>query len=128
MGAKLNMHVENSRHLGPVFEVTKSRITKAIGRFPGLRQRLRITIGYDGETFAKQMQTADMLFSWAFDTAVIAKGAAPRLKWVHAHGAGINHLLPLDWLPANVTLTSRRGIPGEKAGEYTAMELLMMNN
>jgi glyoxylate/hydroxypyruvate reductase A len=128
MDAKLHMHVENSRHLGPVFEANKSRVTEAIGRFPGLRERLRITIGYDGETFAKHMKTADMLFSWNFDTTVIAKGGAPRLKWVHAHGAGVNHLLPLDWLPENVTLTNSRGIHGEKADEYTAMALLMMNN
>jgi phosphoglycerate dehydrogenase-like enzyme len=128
MGAKLHMHVENSRRLGPVFEVNKSRITEVIGRFPGLSQRLRITLGYDGETFPKQMQTADMLFGWNFDTTVIANGGAPRLKWLHVHGAGINHLLPLDWLPRNVTLTNSRGIHGEKADEYTAMALLMMNN
>lgn len=128
MGAKLHMHVETNRHLGPVFEASKSRITEAIGRFPGLRQHLRITIGYDGETFPKQMQTADTLFGWNFDTTVIANGGAPRLKWLHVHGAGINHLLPLDWLPQNVTLTNSRGIHGEKADEYTAMALLMLNN
>jgi phosphoglycerate dehydrogenase-like enzyme len=128
MGAKLHMHFENTRHLGPVFEVSKSRITEAIGRFPGLRQRLRITNGYDGETFSQQMQTADMLFGWNFDTTAIANGAAPRLRWLHVHGAGINHLLPLDWLPPNVTLTNSRGVHGEKADEYTAMALLMMNN
>ena len=65
------MHVENSRHLGPVFEANKSRIAEAIRRFPGLRRRLTITIGYDGDTFAKQMKTADVLFSWDFDTSVI---------------------------------------------------------
>ena len=28
---------------------------------------------------------------------------APNLKWVHIIGAGIEPLLPLDWLPADVT-------------------------
>jgi glyoxylate/hydroxypyruvate reductase A len=128
MDTKLHLHVENSRHLGPVFEASKSRVAEAIHRFPGLRKRLTITVGYDGKTFAKRIKTADMLFGWEFDTTVIARGGAPRLKWIHVHGAGINHLLPLDWLPSNVTLTNSRGIHAEKADEYTAMALLMLNN
>ncbi len=59
---------------------------------------------------------------------LIARGEAPKLRWVHAHGAGINHLLPLDWLPRRAVLTNSRGIHAEKADEYTIMALLMLNN
>jgi glyoxylate/hydroxypyruvate reductase len=128
MRAKLHMHFENASDLGPVFDVNESRIAKAIRHFPGLRRHLKITLGVDGKTFADQMKTADILFGWTFDRALIENGGAPALKWLHVHGAGINHLLPLDWLPEHVTLTNSRGIHGEKADEYTAMALLMMNN
>ena len=53
---------------------------------------------------------------------------APRLRWIHIIGAGIEHLLPLDWLPAGVTLTNNRGVHAEKAGQYGLMALLMLNN
>ena len=55
------------------------------------------------------------------------KGAPP-LRWVHAHGAGINHLMPLDWLPRGAVLTNSRGVHGEKADEYALMAILMLNN
>ena len=128
MSKAVHLHVENNRVLGPVFEASRQRVAQALAHYPGLGDRLRITIGYDGEVFAKHMKTADALFGWNFDRATIARGGAPRLKWVHAHGAGINHLLPLDWLPTRATLTNSRGIHAEKADEYTAMALLMLNN
>ena len=128
MSTAFHLHVENNRGMGPVFEASPERMSAALSRYPGLRDRLRITIGYDGDVFSEKMKTADALFGWSFDRAVIAEGGAPRLKWVHAHGAGINHLLPLDWLPKRTTLTNSRGIHGEKADEYTAMALLMLNN
>jgi glyoxylate/hydroxypyruvate reductase len=128
MSTKLHLHIENNREMGPVFEATAERVATALKNYPGLKKRLRITMGMDGDVFAREMQTADALFSWKFDTGLIAGGGAPKLKWIHAHGAGINHLLPLDWLPKQTSLTNSRGIHGEKADEYTAMALLMMNN
>ena len=52
---------------------------------------------------------------------------APALKWVHIIGAGIEPLLPLDWLPADVTLTNNSGVHAEKAVESATMVLLMLN-
>jgi glyoxylate/hydroxypyruvate reductase A len=128
MSKSLHLHIENNRDMGPVFEASRRRISQALKQHPGLGDRLKITVGYDGDIFAKAMRTADALFSWNFDRALIAAGGAPKLKWIHAHGAGVNHLLPLDWLPKQTTLTNSRGIHGEKADEYTAMALLMLNN
>lgn len=53
--------------------------------------------------------------------------AAPHLSWIHIIGAGIEPLLPLDWLPADVTLTNNSGVHFEKAAESAAMVLLMLN-
>jgi glyoxylate/hydroxypyruvate reductase len=54
-----------------------------------------VTIGHDGDVYARAMRTAHVLFGWRFDRAGLAE-KAPNLRWVHARGAGINHLMPLD--------------------------------
>lgn len=128
MSQPLHLHIDNRSALGPVFQATPERVEAALAKRPDVRERLNITIGTDGAEFARAMQTADILFGWQFDRDLIARGEAPRLRWVHAHGAGINHLLPLDWLPKRAALTNSRGIHAEKADEYTVMALLMLNN
>ncbi|MBS0224063.1 MAG: D-2-hydroxyacid dehydrogenase [Proteobacteria bacterium] len=124
---RLHLHIENLSALGEVFEASRARVQAALAEYPRLKGRVRVTIGYDGKTFARNMRTADALFGWRFDRERLAE-TAPRLKWVHAHGAGVNHLMPLDWLPRGAVLTNSRGVHGEKADEYTLMALLMLNN
>jgi phosphoglycerate dehydrogenase-like enzyme len=68
-----------------------------------------------------------VLFGWDFDRKNLVK-RAPNLKWVHAHGAGVNHLLPLDWLPKGAVLTNSRGVHGDRASEYAIMAVLALNN
>jgi phosphoglycerate dehydrogenase-like enzyme len=53
--------------------------------------------------------------------------AAPRLRWIHIIGAGIEPLLPLDWLPAGLVLTNNSGVHAEKIREAATMALLMLN-
>jgi phosphoglycerate dehydrogenase-like enzyme len=53
--------------------------------------------------------------------------AAPRLRWIHIIGAGIEPLLPLDWLPDHTVLTNNSGIHAEKIRESATMMLLALN-
>jgi phosphoglycerate dehydrogenase-like enzyme len=53
--------------------------------------------------------------------------AAPRLRWIHIIGAGIEPLLPLAWLPAGLVLTNNSGVHAEKIREAATMALLMLN-
>ena len=123
----IHLHIENLRSIGDVFEVTPTRVAAALAAHPRLKRKVRITIGYDSEIFPQAMRTADVLFGWRFNRENLAE-TAPRLKWVHAHGAGVNHMMPLDWLPPGAVLTNSRGVHGPKADEYTLMALLMLNN
>lgn len=125
--AKLHLHIENMSALGEVFEATPARVEAALARHPSLRRKVEITIGRDGDIFEREMPTADVLFGWQFDRANL-EALAPRLRWVHAHGAGVSHLMPLDWLPKGAVLTNSRGVHGPKADEYTIMAILMLNN
>ena len=88
---------------------------------------MKVTIGYDGDVYERALRTADVLFGWSFDRSNLPQ-RAPRLKWVHVHGAGVNHLLPLDWLPERAVLTNSRGVHGAKASEYAMMAVLALNN
>jgi glyoxylate/hydroxypyruvate reductase len=122
-----HLHVENVGELGPVFEATPERVEAALARHPGLVGKVRITIGYDGDIIERALPTADAVFAWDFDRRDLAR-RAPRLRWVHAHGAGVSHLMPLDWLPRGAVLTNSRGIHAERAEEYAVMALLALNN
>ena len=55
------------------------------------------------------------------------ENAAPKLRWIHITGAGIEPLLPLQWLPRHVALTNSSGVHVEKIRESAAMMLLMLN-
>ena len=126
-GRPIHLHIENTRALGDVFEVTRKRLREALQRHPDVAERLKVTIGYDGDIYDRALRTADVLFGWSFDRRDLAR-RAPGLRWVHAHGAGVNHLLPLDWLPEDAVLTNSRGVHGDKASEYAIMALLALNN
>lgn len=123
----VHLHIENYRGIGEVFEASKARVAAALKRHPALKGKVKVTIGYNGEMLERALRTADVLFGWSFDRGNLAQ-RAPRLKWVHAHGAGVSHLMPLDWLPSGAVLTNSRGVHGARADEYAIMALLMLNN
>lgn len=124
---RLNLHIENLSSLGQVFEITKERLDAALRRHPELSEKLQITIGYDGEGFSEAIKTADVLFGWDFERKNLEQ-TAPNLRWIQLQGAGINHLLPLDWVPPNIQLTNSRGVHGARACEYLIMSVLALNN
>ena len=51
----------------------------------------------------------------------------PAFKVIQTTGAGVDGLMPFDWLPADVTLTNNSGAHGAKAEDSCAMALLMLN-
>ena len=126
-GDQVHLHIDNLRRLGEVFHVSPERIEAARRRHPGVGAKVEITMGYDSEGLEEALRTADVLFGWSVPKDDLAR-RAPRLRWFHAHGAGVNHLMPLDWLPRGAVLTNSRGVHGERATEYAAMALLMLNN
>ena len=52
---------------------------------------------------------------------------APKLRWIHIIGAGIEPLLPLDWLGSGLLLTNNSGVHYDKMRESGMMALLMLN-
>jgi len=125
--AKFHLHIENSTRLHEVFEASRKRVRDAVNRHPDLKDRLKITIGYGGDILDKQLPKADALFCHRIDFTNIRE-RAPRLRWIHIHGAGVEHLMPLDWLPEDMLLMNSSGVHGRRATEYAATAILMLNN
>ena len=124
---KLHLHIENDNRLDHVFECSAKRVRAALARNPALKDKIRVTIGYSGDKLERELKTADALFCWKVNFPGIEK-RAPKLKWIHIHGAGVEHLLPLDWLPKGMKLTNSSGVHGRRAVEYAATAVMMLNN
>ena len=124
---KVHLHIDNDRALGIVFEVTPERLDAALRKFPDVAERIECTIDFDCENFERHIATADALLCWTIDTKNLA-ARAPKLRWIHASGAGVEQFAPFDWLPEGATFTNNAGVHGERANEYAIMAVLMLNN
>ena len=110
-----------------VFTITDERFNESIRSRDGLREQLDICIDWDTDQFESSMASAEILLTWDFPTKDIQK-VAPNLKWIHCIGAGVEHLLPMDWLPNDVVLTNNKGVHAAKAGEFGLMGILMLHS
>jgi len=135
--SKLRIHIKNN-HASPdtfpptvegeeVFTITEDRFRAACERHPLVAEQVEAFIDWDLEHFADSMQTADVLVTWDFPTANLAK-VAPRLKFIHIIGAGVEHLCPMDWIPEGVHVVNNRGVHAAKGGEFGLMSVLMLNS
>jgi phosphoglycerate dehydrogenase-like enzyme len=73
------------------------------------------------------MSNSDVLLAWNFPTNNLKK-ISPNLKWIHVVSAGVEHLLPLNWMSDDLVLTNSSGVHAKKAGEYGLMAILMLQN
>jgi phosphoglycerate dehydrogenase-like enzyme len=122
----LHLHLESFRKRPALFHLTEERWLDAARRHRALAKRLRVTIGWDGDIIGEALKTADVMIN-SNPPKEGLRGRAPRLGWIQITGAGIDGLLPLDWLPADVALTNNRGAHGPKAEESCAMAISLLN-
>jgi phosphoglycerate dehydrogenase-like enzyme len=125
-GQPLKVHIKNNRAGEAVFRVTQERYEAARARHPEVARRVETSIGWDLDDFEDRLREAEVLLTWDLPTQDLAT-RAPCLKWIQVIGAGVEHLLPLDWLPDGVRLLNNRGVHAAKAREYALMALLMLN-
>ena len=122
---RIRLHIKNNRAGEEIFRTTPARLDAALARRPEAAALIEPIIDWDLDNFDRSMGTADALLAWDLPTADL-RARAPNLKWIHVIGAGVNHLAPLDWLPAGVTLTNNSGVHREKFGDYARMAMLML--
>ena len=134
---KIKVHIKNNHHAADtfpntargeqVFTITRERFDAAAAEYADVAARLDVFIDWDTEHFATSMASAEALVCWDLPTGDLSR-VAPRLKWIHIIGAGVEHLTPMDWLPDGVLLVNNKGVHAAKAGEFGAMALLMLHN
>lgn len=124
--AKLRLHIENSSRKPAVYHVTSERWAASAARHPELAQALKVTVGWDGAGLDTMLEEADLVIGVPAQRDRLAE-RAPRLRWLHHTSAGVDSLLPLDWLPSGVALTNNRGAHGHKAEQYMRMAYTALN-
>lgn len=123
---KLRVHLENSRKKPPEKEYTLERFAAAARKHRAITRRLEVSVGYDGDIPAAELLKVDFMLGVPPDRARL-KAGAPRLRWLHTPMAGIDSLLPLDWLPAQTIFTNNVGVHGAKAREYVRMAITLLH-
>ncbi len=100
---------------------------RAVARkYPDVIRRLKIEFCGSDEEREARLAKAEVFVAWRFPTVDLAR-RAPKLKWIQLTGAGVEHLMPLTWLPAGTMLTNCSGVHGPKVGESATMALLMLH-
>jgi phosphoglycerate dehydrogenase-like enzyme len=123
----LRLHIENSRLSSPLAHIDNKHVERALERNPATGRELEVTIGNDGDILDSALLTADlMISSWPPRTGL--RDRAPRLRWIQTTSAGVDHLLPFDWLPADIMLTNNSGPHGAKCEEFCLMALVALAN
>ena len=123
---RFHLHLETKRSRPEHFHLTQTLWKDAARRHRELAGKLRVTIGWDGEILDEALKTADFMIN-SFPPKEGLRARAPKLKWIQTTGAGIDALLPLDWLPEGITITNNRGGHGAKAEDSCTMALLALH-
>jgi phosphoglycerate dehydrogenase-like enzyme len=126
----LHVHFETRPDKPDVFRMSAAPIAAALAR-SGLAG-VRTSLGEDLKaldwlgTADGLVASNDILRDSRFPLADLQR-AAPKLRWIHVIGAGIEPLLPLDWIHPGLTLTNNSGIHADKMRQSALMMLLMLN-
>ena len=122
----LCVHIENESKLMPVFTVYPNQYEAALQRNSDIAEIIKTTWGMDGDVWDVAMRDADVMIGYRFPRERLAQ-RAPRLKLVQVLGAGVDFMLPFDWVPDGVVLTTNAGAHVPKAAQSALMAILMAN-
>src|SRR5687767_14027718 len=129
----LHVHLENLSSKPSIYWLTSKLVTAARSRHPDLTtSRVRTTVGQDFADLRQQLKTAQVLVipADAINHPKFPQGVfndAPHQKLVQFIGAGIEGVLPLDWLPPHIQLANVSGVHVENIREFLQMGLLALN-
>ena len=123
---RFHLHLETARTRPTHLQLKEETWHAAAARHPELAKRLDVTIGWGGDILDDALKTADFMLNHAPPRERLRE-RAPRLRWIQTTGAGLDAILPLDWLPAGVTLTNNKGAHGPKAEDSCTLYILLIH-
>jgi phosphoglycerate dehydrogenase-like enzyme len=127
--APIRLHIQNPIDGAlPEFHASPAIWDEAAARHPGLAARLAVSIGWTRADLDAALPQAEILIAWVATVkeTMAALAAAPRLRMIFCTSAGLERLMPLDWLPTDVALLNNSGAHSGKAGEWGLMAILML--
>jgi phosphoglycerate dehydrogenase-like enzyme len=127
-GDTLRVHVQNQEGDDDTFALTEKIWAEAVERNRAAAAGLEVTVGHSDADFAQAMTKAEMLITWTAVVKARFPHPAPNLKLIFCTSAGLDRLLPFDWLPEGVRICNNSGVHSDKAGEFGIMSILMLNN
>lgn len=119
----LHVYVENKVGRSGAYAITDEILRTAVGL---LKADVAVTFHDSDHPNFEALARAEVFVGSGFDVERL-RHHAPALRLVHCTSAGVERYLPLDWLPPKAKLTNSSGIHAQKAREYAAMALLMLN-
>ena len=122
-----HLHLESGSSRPLIYQLHEADWLAAVKRHRTLAKKLRVTIGHNDTILDDALKTADFMINAAPPQDRIRE-RAPKLKWIQTVGAGIDGLMPMTWLPQDITLTNNSGAHGAKAEETCVMVLLMLQS
>jgi phosphoglycerate dehydrogenase-like enzyme len=123
---KVHLLLQNFRKRPPIFQLTPDRWEASAKRHKALLKHVQVTHCLDDDVLEAALPTVDAIITNNPPRENIAQ-RAPNLRWIQNTGAGVDALMPLDWMPAHITLTNNSGAHGEKCEEYCLMAYTMMS-
>jgi len=130
----LHVHLENCSAKPRIFWLTGALAREAQKRHPDLAKHARFSTGADFANLTRNLKTTTLLITSTdvvrdprFPRGDALAKAAPQLKLIQLIGAGIEGVLPLDWLPRGVKLANNSGVHVAKTREFLLMSLLALN-
>jgi phosphoglycerate dehydrogenase-like enzyme len=121
----MRIHIQNSSD-DPDFSVTAERFEAASAR-AGEREAHALSFASDDAGFAEGIATAEVVIAAPGNLAGRFPCHAPSLRVIFCTAAGLDKLMPFDWLTGQMVLLNNRGVHGAKIGEYAAMALIALN-
>jgi phosphoglycerate dehydrogenase-like enzyme len=126
--APIPLYVQIVESQPEVYWISPQVWKAAARRHPELARRVKPVFATDKKPDLAALAQAEIMISGSkIDRAALGQ-QAQSLKWLHATAAGVEGLMPLDWLPPQTVLTNSSGVHGPKAGEFAMMALLMLND
>jgi glyoxylate/hydroxypyruvate reductase len=121
----MRIHIQNPDN-DPLFEISAAMWDDAVARAADIGRGHTVSIGTGDADFAAAMRDAEALVC---DVGVVRAQfpcTAPQLKLLFVTSAGLDGLVPFDWLPPGVALMNNRGTHAVKSGEFAIMAVLML--
>ncbi|UFN46949.1 D-2-hydroxyacid dehydrogenase [Roseomonas sp. OT10] len=127
----MRLHIQNPPGDDPL-GITRAQWDSALARNPDMAGTA-MSLSDDPAALVPALREAEVLLTWtkvAHDhlRRPDLRAIAPRLRVLAFTSAGLDRLLPFDWVPPDLVLVNNRGTHAEKAGEFGIMALLMLRN